>query len=203
MLTRNGSCVTAIENSSAGSSGSRRRHGEENGSPTFPFPLSVASAATVMTDRYLIALDAICWHWLSAVVSFIERAITLEKSWVHRLPTSWNCGMPTYCTPGRPGRLVVPGLLIGAAFIAARVFEANAAAARLYWGISYVESRVPGGIAAQPPFVFVPAALMYDGPVAHAMYFQASAGSGELFGIASAQLHSHPDAFVFTTGASA
>src|SRR6266496_623970 len=54
MLTRNGSCVIAIEKSSAGSSGSRRRHGEENGSPTFPFPLSVVSAAvTVMTKLLL------------------------------------------------------------------------------------------------------------------------------------------------------
>src|SRR4030081_920446 len=44
---------------------------------------------------------------------------------------------------------------------------------------------------------------MYDGPVAHAMYFQASAASGELFGMASAQLHNQPEAFVFTTGASA
>src|SRR6266545_1753373 len=131
MLTRNGSCVIAIMKSNAGSSGSRRRHGEENGSPTLPF--SVPSAAG--TIGYLIAFEAICWHWLSAVVSFVEPAITLEKSWVHRLPTSWNCGMPTYCTPGRPGRFVVPGLLIGAAFIASRVFEAKAAAAALYCGI--------------------------------------------------------------------
>src|SRR6266700_172939 len=131
MLTRNGSCVMAIAKSSAGSSGSRRRHGEENGSPTLP--RSVASAA-VMTDCYLIALEAICWHWLSAVVSFVEPAITLEKSCVHRLPTSWNCGMPTYCTPGRPGRFVVPGLLIGAACIAASVFAANVLAAFWYCG---------------------------------------------------------------------
>src|SRR5258706_810033 len=199
MLTRNGSCVTRTVNSSAGSRGSRRRHGEENASPTFP--VGVASAATLM--NYLIAFEAMSWHWLRASVSFVEPAITLEKSWVQRLPTSWNCGMPTYCTPGRPGRLVVPGLLIGAAFIASSVFAANAAAACLYWGIWYVESRVPGGIDAQPPFVFVPAALMYDGPVAHEMYFQASAASGELFGIASAQLQSQPDAFVFTTGARA
>src|SRR4030088_359162 len=109
---------------------------------------------------YLIAFAAICWHWLSAAVSCVEPAITLEKSWVHRLPTSWNCGMPTYCTPGRPGRFVVPGLLIGAACIAASVFAANAAAACLYCGIWYVDSRVPGGIDAQPPLVFVPAALM-------------------------------------------
>src|SRR5436309_1616113 len=51
MLTRNGSCVTAMVKSNAGSSGSRRRHGEENGSPTRP--LAVASAA-VTTD---LALD--------------------------------------------------------------------------------------------------------------------------------------------------
>src|SRR3954449_8642851 len=50
MLTRNGSCVIAIANSSAGSSGSRRRHGEVNGSPTLP--LSVASAA-VTTELLL------------------------------------------------------------------------------------------------------------------------------------------------------
>src|SRR5882762_6207319 len=122
MLTRNGSCVIAIVKTRAGSSGNRRRHGEENGSPTLP--LSVAPAA-VTIGFYLIALAAICWHWLSALVSFVEPAITLEKSWVHRLPTSWNCGIPTYCTPGRPGRFVVPGLLIGAACIAASVFDAK------------------------------------------------------------------------------
>jgi len=83
------------------------------------------------------------------------------------------------------------------------LLEANAAAACLYCGIWYVESRVSGGIEAHPPFVFVPAALMYDGPVAQEMYFQASVGSGELFGIASAQLHNQPEAFVFSTGAKA
>src|SRR4051794_36336342 len=143
------------------------------------------------------------WHCLSASVSFVEPAITLEKSCVQRLPTSWNCGTPTYCTPGRPGRFDVPGLLIGAACIAASVLDANAAAACLYCGILYVESRVPGGIEAQPPFVCVPAALMYAALVAHEMYFHASVASGELFGIASAQLQSQPDAFVFSTGASA
>src|SRR5436190_15554156 len=143
------------------------------------------------------------WHWLSAAVSFIAPAITLEKSCVQRLPTSWNCGMPTYCTPGRPGRLVVPGCLIGAAFIAASVVAANDLAAFLYCGMRYVERRVPGGIDAQPPFTREPAALRYCGPVAHAMYFQASLGSGELFGIASAQLHSQPDDFVLYTGAKA
>jgi hypothetical protein len=35
------------------------------------------------------------------------------------------------------------------------------------------------------------------------MYFQASVESGELFGIASAQLHSQPEALVFLTGARA
>src|SRR5215216_7305920 len=54
MLTRNGSCVTAIVKSSAGSSGSRRRHGEEKGSPFFPLTFSVASAAVaamLLLDR--------------------------------------------------------------------------------------------------------------------------------------------------------
>src|SRR5438128_604088 len=51
MLTRNGSCVTAIVKTSAGRSGSRRRHGEENGSPTRPF--SVASTAAVANSVLL------------------------------------------------------------------------------------------------------------------------------------------------------
>src|SRR6185437_12526993 len=67
----------------------------------------------------------------------------------------------------------------------------------------YVDRRVPGGIAAQPPFTRGPAALRYCGPVAHAMYFQASLGFGELFGIASAQVHNQPDDFVLFTGAKA
>src|SRR5438876_3010976 len=67
----------------------------------------------------------------------------------------------------------------------------------------YVDTRVPGGIAAQPPFTSGPAARRYCFPVAHAMYFQASLGSGELFGIASAQLHSQPDDVVLYTGAKA
>src|SRR5213080_2894887 len=50
MLTRKGSCVTRIIKSSAGSRGSRRRHGEEKGSPTWPLALgrTVASAAAFM-----------------------------------------------------------------------------------------------------------------------------------------------------------
>src|SRR5665213_3472659 len=50
MLTRNGSCVTRIANTSAGSSGARRRHADPNGSPTRPFAgaLSVASAALMV-----------------------------------------------------------------------------------------------------------------------------------------------------------
>src|SRR5438105_6407191 len=56
MLTRNGSCVIAIANSRAGSSGARRRHGEEKGSPIFPspLPLSVASAAVVVMAELLL-----------------------------------------------------------------------------------------------------------------------------------------------------
>jgi hypothetical protein len=63
-------------------------------------------------------------------------AITAENCCVHWLPTSWNSGIPTNCTPGRPGRGVVPGLSIGAEAIASSVGLANAAAAFLYSGIS-------------------------------------------------------------------
>src|SRR6476659_2879112 len=50
MRTRNGSCVARIAKSRAGSRGSRRRHGEEEGSPTRPLAVgrTVASAATFM-----------------------------------------------------------------------------------------------------------------------------------------------------------
>src|ERR671922_2429606 len=44
---------------------------------------------------------------------------------------------------------------------------------------------------------------MYCAPVAQAMYFQASAGSGELLGIASAQVQSHPVDGVLKCGANA
>src|SRR3954451_19217238 len=143
------------------------------------------------------------WHCLSASVSFIEPEITLEKSWVQRLPTSWNWGTPTYCTPGRPGRFEVPGLAIGAAAMDFRVSSANAEAACSYCGILYVELRVPGGIAAQPPSIRVPASLMYCGPVANEMYFHAESALLEVFGIASAHDHSQPEAGVSLTGASA
>src|SRR5439155_2133880 len=51
MLTMNGSCVIAIAKTSAGSSGSRRRHGEENGSPTFPFTVASAAVTELLLDR--------------------------------------------------------------------------------------------------------------------------------------------------------
>src|SRR2546422_671254 len=44
---------------------------------------------------------------------------------------------------------------------------------------------------------------MYLGPVAQEVYFQASARSRELFGMASAQLQSQPDDFVLSVGANA
>src|SRR6185312_8864533 len=51
MLTRNGSCVTRIVKIRAGSSGSRRRHGEENGSPAFPFRVASAAVTADLLDR--------------------------------------------------------------------------------------------------------------------------------------------------------
>ncbi len=56
---------------------------------------------------------------------------------------------------------------------------------------------------AQPPEIRVPAALMYWGPVANEMYFQARSALLEFVGIASAHDQSQPEAFVFSTGASA
>ena len=100
------------------------------------------------------------WHALNAASMFVCPAMTLENCSVQRLPTSWNSGIPTYCTPGTPGLGVVPGLSIGAASIASSVASANAPAASWYSGISYVDALVPGGIAAQPPEIWLPAVLM-------------------------------------------
>ena len=76
--------------------------------------------------------DAMSWQFFRAASIGVLPAITAENCWVHWLPTSWNSGIPTYCTPGTPGRFVVPGLLMGAALIAAKVVAANALAALLY-----------------------------------------------------------------------
>ena len=72
------------------------------------------------------------WQFFSAESIDALPAMTAENCSVHPLPTSWNCGTPTYCTPGRPGRFVVPGFVIGAAEIASSVGLANALAAFLY-----------------------------------------------------------------------
>src|SRR6266516_4174475 len=48
MLTRNGSCVIRIVNTSAGSRGNRRRHADPKGSPTRPFTVVASAAATLM-----------------------------------------------------------------------------------------------------------------------------------------------------------
>src|ERR687898_795676 len=111
--------------------------------------------------------------------------------------------MPTYWTPGTPGRLVVPGLSIGADAIESSVGWANAAAAFSYCGIWYVDSRVPGGIAAHPPGIRDPACLRYCGPVANEMYSQPMSALLEVTGSASAHDHSQPEASVSLTGAAA
>ena len=76
------------------------------------------------------------WQFSSASSIDALPAIAAENCSVQRSPTSWNSGMPTYWTPGTPGRGVVPGLSIGAAAIASSVGSANAAAASRYSGIS-------------------------------------------------------------------
>ena len=151
MLITNGTCVSTIMNTSAGSSGSRRRHDSLSAGPGRRDPVSspsavvvvMASAASVPSDQrsapgghHCPTCDAMCWQFLSAASIDDLPAITAENCCVHWLPTSWNSGIPTYWTPGRPGRFVVPGLSIGAAEIASSVGWANAAAAFLYWGIS-------------------------------------------------------------------
>ena len=51
--------------------------------------------------------------------------MTAENSSVQLVADILELGTPTYCTPGRPGRVVVPGLLIGAACMAFRVGSAK------------------------------------------------------------------------------
>src|SRR4051812_10628490 len=50
MLTRNGSCVIRIVNTSAGSKGNRRRHADPKGSPTRPLTGVASAAATLMIE---------------------------------------------------------------------------------------------------------------------------------------------------------
>src|SRR5882757_779218 len=54
MLTRNGIWVIAMVNTSAGSKGSRRRHGEENGSPTLPRGVAWAELTAELTTGLLL-----------------------------------------------------------------------------------------------------------------------------------------------------
>src|SRR3954447_1423683 len=143
------------------------------------------------------------WQFFSAESTDALPAITAENCSVHWFPTSWNCGTPTYCTPGRPGRFVVPGLSMGADEMASSVGLANAFAAFLYCGISYVDWRVPGGSAAQPPGICEPASLRYCGPVANETYFQARSCLLVVFGMASAHDHSQPELGVSFVGAAA
>src|SRR5919197_2516068 len=109
--------------------------------------------------------------------------------------------MPTYAIPGLPGRLLVPGSSIGADSIASSVGCANTRAALSNSGISYVERRGPGGIAAHPPGIRVPASLMYRGPVAQETYLHARSALLDVVRMASAHDQSHPDALVRSTGA--
>src|SRR4051812_50029176 len=100
------------------------------------------------------------WQFFRAASIPVRPAITAENCWVHWLPTSWNSGTPTYCTPGRPGRFVVPGLLIGAVVIAFSVGSAKPGAGFLYSGSKDVDFRAPGGYAAHSPATFCPASLL-------------------------------------------
>src|SRR3954453_8914036 len=112
-------------------------------------------------------------QFASAEMIFPLPRITAANCPVHWSPTSWNWGMPTYWMPGLPGRLLVPGSSIGADWIASSVGLANVRAAVRYSGISEVERRGPGGIAAHPAAILDPASSMYCGPVAQATYRQA------------------------------
>src|SRR5918993_3478014 len=164
MFIRNGTCVSSTVKTSAGSSGRRRCQGRRSssclGAVPSAAPGSCRTVSTCISADQPPTWDATSWHALSAASMLVCPAMTLENCSVQRLPTSWNSGMPTYCTPGRPGLGVVPGLSIGAASIDSRVASAKAPAASWYSEISYVEALVPGGIAAHPPATCSPAALM-------------------------------------------
>src|SRR5919198_2573962 len=151
MLITNGTCVSTIMTSRAGRSGSRRRHDSLNRgglslrcceASTAPAAVFIATGGfhSRETRCWTVAShqctwEAIDWQFFKAASTDVLPAITAENCCVHWLPTSWNCGIPTYWTPGSPGRFVVPGLVIGAAAIAFSVSSANAEAAFLYCGI--------------------------------------------------------------------
>src|SRR3954463_13049894 len=53
MLTRNGSCVNRIVNTSAGRKRAPPRHADPNGSPTRPFAGTLSVASAVLMNRLL------------------------------------------------------------------------------------------------------------------------------------------------------
>src|SRR6266536_2607487 len=123
MLITNGTCVSTMVKSRAGSRGSRRRHDSLNRgglslrrfdceafmAPAVAFIATWAYVCPRRSCSWAAAwhqpdtCDAICWQLLRAESMPVLPAMTAENCWVQRLPTSWNSGIPTYWTPGRPG----------------------------------------------------------------------------------------------------
>ena len=192
MLITNGICVTSTVKTSAGSSGSRvppraaQCVAASRGPPSGLAPARAAAGLDVdgrsVTCRLSRRPGRRCPGRRSARRRCSTRpAITLENCSVQRLPTSWNCGHADVLHAGqtRPGR--------GARVVDRRGVHRRQRRRRRTpprppgtRGCSYVDCRVPGGIAAQPPAIWSPAAAMYSGPVAHEMYCQASVGIGRV-----------------------
>src|SRR2546429_8191123 len=113
MLITTGTCVSRIITSSAGSRGSRRRHDSlrPGGLSLRGLGCSASTAPAVafitrgrwplgrrLPSHHPFTCEAMDWQFLSAESIEPLPAITAENCCVHWLPTSWNCGMPTYCT---------------------------------------------------------------------------------------------------------
>src|SRR5690606_6334208 len=114
------------------------------------------------------------------------------------VPRSVNSGMPTNWMPGA-GRGCTPGSSGLAPAMASRVTSAKAAASSRYSGMSYVEARLPAGTLDQP--AFSPTSFSYSLPEAQEMNFQALSAFLDAFWTPHAQVQSHPELSVFSTGA--
>ena len=207
MLITNGTCVSRIIKTRAGSKGRRRRHDTPKKLRRAPAgPLSTAGQCRSWRRR---------WPLTSELPPDRPRGDLLAGLQGARRPTSARRSPPrtAACTgcrrpgtrgsrrtarPGRPGRFVVPGLSIGRRVhrLQRRVGERR----RRLLVLGDLVGRLARALAGSPPSrrrSSTRPALRYSGPVAHAMYFHADVRLlGGLRDGERAQDHSHPDACV-------
>src|SRR3712207_2921030 len=119
-------------------------------------------------------------------------------SWEAWLPTSWNSGIDTYWIPVH-GCSATPGFFGSTSDMISLVSAANSPPASLYSGTSQIDSRVPGGVRAQPSSE--PTRFRYSFEVAQRTNCQAASWLSLSALIPRFHDHSQPESVVSLTGA--